>query len=153
MDQLGALLPLLVIVVLFYFMLLRPSRNQQRRVRDVQQSLQPGTEVITTAGLHGTIVEVGDRDVVLEAMPGGARLRFERQAIVRLAAPAAGPTGATAGTDTEEADRTSGTGGATIAEPGTRPYDSSAGDLGSADPDARPPGEPGPGLPSPGTPR
>ena len=41
MDNLGALLPLLIIVVLFYFLLLRPARNQQQRVKRTQASLAP----------------------------------------------------------------------------------------------------------------
>lgn len=84
MQDLAGLLPLLIVVVLFWFLLVRPARNRQRQVLELQRSLQVGQRVVTAAGLHGTIAELTDREVVLEAAPSGALLTFDRQAVMRV---------------------------------------------------------------------
>ena len=98
MDMLILLLPL----VLLFFIMSR-GRKQQRQLSDLQASLAPGQEVITTAGLHGRIVEVHDTSVVLEVAPG-VRTTWARPAIGRrldAVAPAEPDTGASAATLTE----------------------------------------------------
>ena len=75
------LLILLVPLVLLFFVMSR-GRKQQRALADLQSALAPGQRVITTAGLHATVVEVGDTTVVLEASPG-VRTTWARQAVAR----------------------------------------------------------------------
>lgn len=70
-------LPLLLLVYLFW-----SQRNRQRKVTSMQAELQIGDEVMTSTGLYGTIVDMSDRVVTLEAAPGVA-LRWDRRAIVR----------------------------------------------------------------------
>ena len=82
-DVLILLLPL----VLLLFIMSR-GRRQQRALATLQASLAPGQRVITTAGLHATVVEVGDTTVVLEPAPG-VRTTWARQAVVRTVADAA----------------------------------------------------------------
>ena len=76
-DVLILLLPL----VLLLFIMSR-GRRQQRALAELQSSLAPGQRVITTAGLHATVVEVGETTVVLEPAPG-LRTTWARQAVVR----------------------------------------------------------------------
>lgn len=77
MDILILLLPL----ALLFFIMSR-GRKQQRALAELQSSLAPGQRVITTAGLHATVVEVGDTTVVLEPAPG-LRTTWARQAVAR----------------------------------------------------------------------
>lgn len=70
-------LPILFIGYLFW-----SQRNRQRKVATMQSELQIGDEVMTSTGLYGTIVELSDQVVVLEAAPG-VQLRWDRRAIVR----------------------------------------------------------------------
>ena len=75
---------LLVIVVLFglfYFVMIRPQRNRQRQVQQMQQKVMPGQQVRTTAGMYGTVVTADDNDVVLEIAPG-VQARFLRKAVM-----------------------------------------------------------------------
>lgn len=76
-------LPLLLLVYLFW-----SQRNRQRKVASMQAELQIGDEVMTSTGLYGTILDMSETVVTLEAAPGVA-LRWDRRAIVRspLAAP------------------------------------------------------------------
>ncbi len=88
MDQLAGLLPLLLIVVFFWFLILRPARNRQREVMNVQQAITPGVQVLTSAGLYATVRAVEDDAVVLEIAPG-VEARYAKQAIVRIIEPKA----------------------------------------------------------------
>ena len=75
---------LIVIVVLFgllYFVMIRPQRNKQRQVQQMQSQVQPGQRVRTTAGMYATVVEADDDDVLLEVAPG-VQIRFLRRAVL-----------------------------------------------------------------------
>ncbi len=90
MDQLVSLLPIFLILAVFWLLIMRPARARQRAVIEVQQALAPGAEVITTAGLYGTVRAIEGDVVVLEVAPGVTN-RYARQAIVRVVEPAAAP--------------------------------------------------------------
>lgn len=68
--KLESLLPLLLLVVLFYLLVLRPAQRRQRQAAAVVSALRPGAQVMTTAGLYGTVRSVGDDTVELEIAPG-----------------------------------------------------------------------------------
>ena len=75
---------LIVIVVLFgllYFVMIRPQRNKQRAVQQMQSRVQPGQRVRTTAGMYATVIESDDEDVLLEVAPG-VQIRFLRRAVL-----------------------------------------------------------------------
>jgi preprotein translocase subunit YajC len=80
---LSALLPFLVLIVAFYFLILRPSRARQSAQAAVASRLAPGVEAMTTSGLFGTVTAVeGDR-VELE-IADGVRVRFMAAAIASV---------------------------------------------------------------------
>lgn len=69
MDILS-LAPILLLVVAFYFLLIRPQKNRQKKHAEMVNAVTPGTEVMTTAGIFGTVVEVTDEVLSLEIAPG-----------------------------------------------------------------------------------
>lgn len=76
-------LPLLLLVG-FYFLLIRPQRNRQRAQQALLATLEVGDEVMTTGGIFGTIVEIDDDEGVLtvEIAPG-TRVRMLRQGVAQ----------------------------------------------------------------------
>jgi len=62
---LGAWLPLIILFAIFYFLLIRPQQVQQRKRRDMLQSLKKGDKVVTVGGIHGTITEIRDDELKL----------------------------------------------------------------------------------------
>jgi preprotein translocase subunit YajC len=66
-----------------YLLVIRPQRNRARALAQVQAAIAPGSRVITTAGIHATVVAKEDDDVVLEIAPG-VHVRFVTAAVVRL---------------------------------------------------------------------
>lgn len=102
-GALGFLLPLALMFAIFYFLIIRPARNRQRQALQVQSSLVPGSEVMTTAGLFAKVSSVEDDAVVLEVAPG-VHSRYAKQAILRVITPGAStePADATPRTDENE---------------------------------------------------
>lgn len=78
-----ALLPLILLVAVFYFLLIRPQQKQRKQLQEVQQTLTPGSKVMTGSGLIGTVEAVEDNEVLLEVAPGVTN-RFVRRAIVQV---------------------------------------------------------------------
>jgi preprotein translocase subunit YajC len=96
-ETLVNLLPLLLLVLAFYLLIIRPARNRQRAAMAIQQSLRPGQEVVTTAGLYANVARVEDDVVLLEVAPG-VTCRYARPAVARiLTRPDAGEAPGAAG--------------------------------------------------------
>lgn len=58
-----------LIFVIFYFLLIRPQRKQQKELRARQDALKAGDKVITAGGIYGIVREVKERAVRLEVAP------------------------------------------------------------------------------------
>ncbi|WP_255241762.1 preprotein translocase subunit YajC [Evansella sp. LMS18] len=76
----GALLPLLLMFAIFYFLLIRPQQKRQKKIQEMHAALQKGDKIITIGGLHGTIDAI-DEDRIIVTVDGGNKLTFDRQAI------------------------------------------------------------------------
>jgi len=81
-------LPLILIVLVGYFLLIRPARMRQRKAMENRAAVTPGVEVVTTAGLIATVTSVNDEDdtLTLEIAPG-VQARFVKGAIARVNTP------------------------------------------------------------------
>lgn len=82
----GSSLTLLIFPLLLvagYMLLIRPQRRRQQSMVEMRNKIEPGVEVVTTAGLIATVVETDDETVTLEIAPG-VHSRFLRQAVVRV---------------------------------------------------------------------
>ena len=75
-------LPLLLIGVVFYFLLIRPQNQRRRAQMEMQSSIEVGDEIVTTAGIYGTITEIDDDYgiVTLEVAPD-TEIRLARAAV------------------------------------------------------------------------
>lgn len=82
MDILS-LLPILLIFVVIYFFMIKPAKKRQQEAMQTQNSLLPGSEVRTVAGLFATVSEVEDDSVILEIAPG-VHCRYLKSAIVAV---------------------------------------------------------------------
>lgn len=76
------LLPILLLVF-FYFVLIRPQQKRQKATDQMQAALQRGDKVVTIGGLHGTVDSINEGTVIIKS-PDGSRLTFERRSISQL---------------------------------------------------------------------
>jgi preprotein translocase subunit YajC len=79
-QQLVQLVPLIAVFVVFYFLLIRPQQAQQKRYREMVGRLKKGDRVVTRGGLYAVIVEIKDKQLMLELAPN-VRVRAERTAV------------------------------------------------------------------------
>jgi preprotein translocase subunit YajC len=77
------LLLIVLMVVGLYFFMIRPQRRRQQKAQQQQNTINPGSEVRTTAGMYATVVEVDGDDVILEVAPG-VEVRYMRRAIMEV---------------------------------------------------------------------
>jgi len=61
-----AFIPLILMFVIFYFLLIRPQQKKAKAHREMISAVKKGDKVITSGGIHGTIVKVDDATVTLE---------------------------------------------------------------------------------------
>lgn len=76
----GAFLPLILIIVVFYLFFIRPQMKKQKDLRKFRENLRKGDKIITIGGIHGRIVEEQEKTFTIE-VEGGIRLRIERSAV------------------------------------------------------------------------
>lgn len=82
-NPLGMFLPMIIIFVLFYFMLIRPQRRQQKEHQMKLSALRSGDEVVAAGGIHGLITNVGDRTVTLK-IADNVKIKVERQSVLSI---------------------------------------------------------------------
>ena len=78
---LGSFLPLILIFVIFYFMLIRPQKKQEKKTQQMRASLEVGDEIITVGGIIGIVVVVKDDYLVIETGSDRSKIRITRWAV------------------------------------------------------------------------
>lgn len=76
----GQFLPLVLIIVVFYFFMIRPQVKKQKDQKKYVEELKKGDKVVTSAGIHGKIIEVGDVTILIE-VDNNVKIRFDKSAI------------------------------------------------------------------------
>jgi preprotein translocase subunit YajC len=89
-NDLVALLPLLAILALFWFMVVRPQQRRQKEVVRLQESIQVGQRVMMSSGIFGTVVSLADDRARLEIAPG-TQIDIARAAIAKVDEPVQQP--------------------------------------------------------------
>lgn len=85
-DVLGGLLPIILFIVLFWLILIRPQQKRQKQVMQMQNNLQKGDKIITIGGLHGTIHALDEGTIVIEVQDG-TKLTYDRSAVREVVNP------------------------------------------------------------------
>jgi preprotein translocase subunit YajC len=81
-------LPMILIIVIFYFFMIRPQMKKAKDHKKYLAELKVNDKVVTTAGIHGRITELGDTTVLLD-VGSNVRIRFDKSAISLDASKAA----------------------------------------------------------------
>ena len=70
MGELGAIVPFVLIAVLFWLLIIRPASKRQKAVSQMQSSLEIGDDVMLTSGVYATVVDLLDDRAEVEIAPG-----------------------------------------------------------------------------------
>jgi preprotein translocase subunit YajC len=79
-NMLSTLVPMVLIMIVFYFFMIRPQVKKAKDHKKLVAELGKGDKVITTAGIHGRIVDLNETTFLIE-VEGGTKIRFDKSAI------------------------------------------------------------------------
>ena len=81
-NPLTQFLPLLLIIVVFYFFMIRPQMKRQKDLRKYREALQKGDKVITTGGIYGKIDSMKDNYIIVE-IDNNVKIKIDKSAILK----------------------------------------------------------------------
>ena len=81
-----AFLPMILLVVVFYFILIRPQQKRAKEQAKMLAALKSGDDVVTAAGIVGTVITVKDRTVTLRS--GDAKFEVTKGSVTEIIADA-----------------------------------------------------------------
>lgn len=84
-EQAGSsmFVPMLLILMIFYVLVFRPQKKEQKEKQKMREQLKKNDEVITIGGIHGTVVLVKDKTVVLR-VDDNTKIEFDRESVATL---------------------------------------------------------------------
>jgi len=74
------LIPFIFIFIIFYFLLIRPQKTKEQEHRKMLEKLDKNDEVVTSGGIHGTVVNVKETSVVLR-VDDNVKIEVEKSCI------------------------------------------------------------------------
>jgi preprotein translocase subunit YajC len=80
LGSLGSILPMILIIVVFYFFMIRPQVKKQKDQKNFVNELKIGDKVVTTAGIHGKIATITDTYFLIE-VDNNVKIKFDKSAI------------------------------------------------------------------------
>jgi len=80
----GTWIWLAILVVAFYFLLIRPQRTRTKKAQELASSLQRGDEVVTVGGFHGRIKDIRE-DVIIVTIASGVDVKISKSSVSRKA--------------------------------------------------------------------
>ena len=81
-NPLTSFLPLVLIIVVFYFFMIRPQMKRQKELQKFRSALQKCYKVVTTGVLYGEIEEIKDNIIVLEIAPN-VKVRVDKSVVLK----------------------------------------------------------------------
>ncbi|OGD26229.1 MAG: preprotein translocase subunit YajC [Candidatus Aminicenantes bacterium RBG_19FT_COMBO_65_30] len=79
-NMLGALLPFVLVFVIFYLLIIMPQRKKQKKHIELVENLKPGDRVITTAGIFGTVMGV-QKDLIELKIASNTNIKITKSAV------------------------------------------------------------------------
>lgn len=75
--------PMILIMVMFYFILIRPQRKAQKAQEEMRKNVRVGDKIVTIGGVHGMISGMTDKTVSVKVAEG-LSIKFDRSAVATV---------------------------------------------------------------------
>lgn len=82
-SSLPSLLPIVAMIAIFYFLIIRPQQKQQKQLRTMRDSLKKDDRIVTTGGIHGVVANVKG-EIVSVRIADGVKIDIDRSAITGI---------------------------------------------------------------------
>jgi len=77
------IIPYLLIFLIFYFLVIKPQKDKQKEQKTLIDTLKKNDDVVTTGGIHGTVVLVKDKTVVVR-VDDNVKIEFDKEAVTSV---------------------------------------------------------------------
>lgn len=84
MDTLYTLMPLILLIVIMYFLLIRPQKKREKQVSAMRNSIKAGDEIVTIGGIYGTVVKVREERLVIQVGADKTKLEIARWSVSKI---------------------------------------------------------------------
>lgn len=81
-NPLAQILPLVLIIAVFYMFMIRPQMKKQKELKTYRDSLNKGDKIVTTGGIYGKIADIKDQ-VVLVEIADKIRIKIDKSAVLK----------------------------------------------------------------------
>ena len=78
------ILPLLLMIPLFYLFLMRPQQKKQKQWQEMLASIKTGDRVTTAGGIRGTILSIKDDAIIIRVAPDNLKIEVAKSAIASV---------------------------------------------------------------------
>ena len=76
---------MVIIFGIMYFLMIRPQKNEQKRLQAMLNSMEVGDSVVTTSGFYGVVIDMTEEDVIVEfGNNKNCRIPMRKQAIAEV---------------------------------------------------------------------
>src|SRR5256885_1212896 len=79
-SAIGQFIPIILIIVVFYFFMIRPQLKKSKDQKKYMEELKKGDKIVTIGGIHGKIAEINDTTFIIE-VEGGNKLKIQKNAV------------------------------------------------------------------------
>ena len=79
-NPLTSLLPFVLILVIIYFFMIRPQSKKAKEQRGFKDTISKGDKIITIGGVHAKIVEIKEKDFIIE-VGNGVKMTIQKEAV------------------------------------------------------------------------
>lgn len=78
------MLPLLLLIPIFYFLMIRPQQKRQKQWQSMLSSIKSGDRVTTAGGIRGIILSIKDDAVIIRVAPDNLKIEVAKSAIASV---------------------------------------------------------------------
>ena len=83
-SSLGTIIMIVAMIAIFYFLLYRPQKKQEKEAREMKNSLEVGDEITTIGGIIGEIVSIKEDTCVIETTKEKTKIRILKSAVSKV---------------------------------------------------------------------
>ena len=78
----SSIIMIVAMIAIFYFLLIRPQQKQQKKLREMRNSLKAGDQVVTSGGIYGKITDINDQtNTMIISIADGVKIKVDKASV------------------------------------------------------------------------
>ena len=83
-SMIVSMVPFVLIIVVMYFMIIRPQKKKDKQMQEMRSNIEIGDTVTTIGGIVGIVTSMKEDTIVVETGTGSSKIRFKRYAVAEV---------------------------------------------------------------------